>query len=675
MESIVDTLGSSLNETENACHSTGEEEKYLVGLNPEQRDAVDSIEGPLLILAGAGTGKTRTITSRLAHIIKSGKAWPSQTLTVTFTNRAANEMSDRVQSYLQPKVIEFHWLGTFHFMSSRMLRQQAKLVGLTSSYSILDTLDQTKICKEVMEDAGYNSRQQQEQWNPKTLAVCIDRWKNRAITPDIIPIEEQGFADGKVVSLYKEYQNRLLRLNACDFGDLILHMVEILRTNPDVQEHYRRKFKYISVDEYQDTNVAQYLWLRLIAGNNRNVCCVGDDDQSIYGWRGAEVNNILEFSKCFDGTKVIKLERNYRSTQHILGAASSLISKNASRHQKIVYAGRPKEDLVDSEKVQIRSTYSGNEEVRLINDDIDLWISKCKRRYSDIAILVRATWQLREFESQFIETGTPYRVIGGLKFYERAEIKDAISYLKLVLSPDNDLAFERVVNQPKRSIGNSTILKLRSIARDRSLSLIEASKFALKEGFIKGKAGAGLSDFIGMIFRWQSYFTDQVKVSELLNEILVDTKYLVMLKAQEEKRYSSGTQIENLNELLGELERYSDLRTYIERVELQTDKTDQTKSDEVQLLTFHAAKALEFPLVFLPSWEENIFPNARSLNESPNSIEEERRLAYVGITRAKESCRISFASGRYTFGSWQNNQPSRFLSELSEADIEMTYIH
>ena len=674
MESLVKTLDRSMKETDRGSRSAFEP-KYLKELNPEQREAVLNTEGPLLILAGAGTGKTRTITSRLAHIIDSRKAWPSQTLTVTFTNRAAKEMSERVYSYLELEDLEIHWLGTFHFISSRMLRQNAKLVGLTSSYSILDTLDQTKICKEVMEEAGFTSRLQQEQWNPRTLAVCIDRWKNRAITPDIVPIEEQGFANGKVVSLYKEYQNRLLRLNACDFGDLILHVIEILRTNPEVQEHYRKKFKYISVDEYQDTNVAQYLWLRLIAGNNRNVCCVGDDDQSIYGWRGAEVNNILEFSKNFEDTKVIKLERNYRSTQHILSVASSLIKNNASRHKKIIYSYKTTADLVDSEKVQVRSTYSGEEEVRLINDDIDLWTANPKRNYSDIAILVRATWQLREFESMFIESGTPYRVVGGLKFYERTEIKDAISYLKLVQSPNNDLAFERVINQPKRSIGNSTILKLRLIARDRNLSMLEASKCALKEGIIKGKAATGLSDFIGLVFKWQSHLTEQLKIAELLKEILIDTKYIEMLKAAEEKKYNAGTKQENLNELIGELDRYSDLQTYLERVELQTEKTDLPSNDEVQLLTFHAAKALEFPLVFLPSWEESIFPNARCLNESPNGLEEERRLAYVGITRAKESCRISFASGRFTFGTWQNNQPSRFLSELSESNLEMTYIH
>ena len=673
MNDILETPDSS-SFNENDAGLLASKPKYFDSLNPEQREAVLHTEGPLLILAGAGTGKTRTITSRLAHIIDTRKARPSQTLTVTFTNRAAKEMSDRVLSYLEPDVQSVRWLGTFHFISSRMLRYNAKLVGLTSSYSILDVIDQTKLCKELMEEAGFSDKQMQEQLNPRTLAVYIDRWKNRAIGPASIPIEEQGIADGKVVGLYRKYQSRLLELNACDFGDLILHMIEIMRSNPEIQERYRNQFKYISVDEYQDTNVAQYMWLRLIAGNQSNVCCVGDDDQSIYGWRGAEVNNILNFPKYFDNTKVITLEQNYRSTQHILSAASSLIKNNMSRHKKVIYPGRPKGELIDAEKIQVRHAYSGTDEVRLISDDIDLWVSNRQGRYNEIAVLVRATWQLREFESIFIESGTPYRVVGGLRFYERAEIKDAISYLKLVNAPDNDLAFERIVNQPRRGVGDSTIQKLRSLARNGSLSMFEATKLALRQGAIKGKAAQGLSELVGLIYRWQSSITDNIKVAGLLTNILDDTKYLVMLKAKEDKNYSVGTPIENLNELLGELERYTDLQSFLERIELQTERTELPENDEVQLLTFHAAKALEFPLVFLPGWEENIFPNARTLNESPNAIEEERRLAYVGITRARESCRISFASGRYTFGSWQNNQPSRFLDELSEGDVEMTYV-
>ena len=649
------------------------EPKYIGELNQEQKEAVFHTEGPLLIIAGAGTGKTRTITTRLAYIIDTRKAWPSQTLTVTFTNKAARQLKERIQQLVGLESSELRWVGTFHSISARILRQNAQAIGLTPSFSILDTIDQAKLCKELMQEEGFTETQLKEKWNPRSLAITIDRWKNRAILPERVPFNEQKFADGKVVDLYKKYQNRLRQLDACDFGDLILHVIELLSNNNDIQKRYHQQFRYISVDEYHDTNVAQYLWVRLMTNERRNICCVGDADQSIYGWRGAEVGNILEFPKQFEGAKIVKLEGNYRSTKHILAAASKLIQGNKQRYTKNLYTAGDNSDETDIERVKVRSVYSGDDEVRLISEDIESWATSNNRKYSEIAILVRATWQLRLFETYFIEYGIPYRVIGGPRFFERAEIKDAISYLKLVQTPSNDLAFERVVNQPRRGIGDSTILKIRLVARDRNISMFEATQLALKEGQIKGKAGIGLRDFVGLIFKWQSHLTEQVNIALLLKDILDDTRYLEMLKAKEEKRYQAGTQRENLNELLSDVEKYDDLGSYLERIELNTDRTDDHSEDEVQLLTFHAAKGLEFPLVFLPGWEENILPHIRSIDESPNGVEEERRLAYVGITRAKESCRISFASGRNSFGGWQHNQPSRFLGELSDDDIEMSY--
>lgn len=647
--------------------------KYLEPLNPEQKEAVLHTEGPLLILAGAGTGKTLTLTTRLAHIIDARKAWPSQTLTVTFTNKAANELRERTRNLIALEPTELRWVGTFHSISARILRQNAEYVGLTSSFAILDTIDQVKLCKEVMQEEGFTAKQLQEQWNPKSLATIIDRLKNRAILPDNVPANEYKFANGKVAILYKNYQARLRQLNACDFGDLILHVIELLTTKTDIQEKYRNQFRYISVDEYQDTNVAQYLWLRLVTNKHRNICCVGDVDQSIYGWRGAEIGNILKFSDCFEHAKIVRLERNYRSTKHILSTASKVIEGNKSRYEKNLYPAGKNANDIDIEKVDVRSVYSGEDEVRLITSDIESWRSKHNRKYSDAAILVRATWQLRIFETQFIEYGIPYRVIGGPRFYERAEIKDAISYLKLVYAPNNDLAFERVVNQPRRGVGDSSVLKLRMLARDLNLSMFDATKIALDKGVIKGKAGAGLKEFIELISKWQSYLTENLNLAELLKDILDDTKYLKILKAQEEKNYLAGTKTENLNELLTDVARYNDLGSYLERIELNSDRSAEEAEDEVQLLTLHAAKGLEFPLVFLPGWEENIFPNARSINESVNAVEEERRLAYVGITRAKESCKISFAQGRSMFGGWQTQQPSRFLEGLPEDHIEMNY--
>lgn len=647
---------------------------FVKDLNEQQQEAVRKTEGPVLILAGAGTGKTRTLMSRLALIIASRKASPYETLTVTFTNKAANEMRERAQQLVKPLTgSEPRWLGTFHSLSARMLRHHSKLLGLSSDYSILDTSDQEKLCSEIMEEAGFSTTQMREQWQPRQLRTKIDRWKNHAIQPNQVPIEEQKFADGKVVNLYKQYQDRLSRLNSCDFGDLLLHMIEILRSNKFIQEQYCNQFKYISVDEYQDTNIAQYLWLRLLTNERGNICCVGDDDQSIYGWRGAEVKNILNFSNQYKNVTIIRLEGNYRSTEHILKTATYVIQGNKNRHQKILYPAGNNASLTDIDRVKVRSVYSGDDEVRLISDDIESWRSQHDRTYSDIAVLVRATWQLRIFETHFIEYGIPYRVIGGPRFFERAEIKDAISYLRLVETPNNDLAFERVVNQPRRGIGNSSIVKLRQFARDRNLSMFGATKDALREGLIKGKAGAGINDFTELIIKWRSSLAENAKLPELLKDILDDTKYLDMLKAQEQKKYHAGTQRENLNELLSDIEKYSDLRSYLERIELNSERSADNAEDEVQLLTLHAAKGLEFPLVFLPGWEENIFPNARSISESPNAIEEERRLAYVGITRAKDSCRISFAQGRYFFGGWQSQQPSRFLEGMPEDNVEMNY--
>ncbi|MEO0714988.1 MAG: UvrD-helicase domain-containing protein, partial [Pseudomonadota bacterium] len=601
--------------------SAQDDADYLDGLNPEQREAVLHTDGPLLVLAGAGTGKTRVLTTRLAHIIETRKAWPSQTLTVTFTNKAAREMRERAMQLIGPDGDGLRWLGTFHSISAQILRRHAELVGLKSSFTILDTDDQIRLCKQIVEAEGIDPKR----WTPRMLAGLIDGWKNRALTPDKVPGDEAyQFADGKGVKCYEIYQARLKVLNACDFGDLLIHNITIFQQNPDLLADFHTKFRYILVDEYQDTNVAQYLWLRLLAQGNSNICCVGDDDQSIYGWRGAEVDNILRFEKDFPGAKVIRLERNYRSTKHILAAASSVIDHNKSRLGKTLYVGAEGADDPDSEKVRVRGLWDGEAEARLIADDIESWRA-AGHAYADAAVLVRASWQMRLFEERFIMLGIPYRVIGGPRFFERAEVRDALAYLRLVRSPDDDLAFERVVNQPKRGVGASSVQKLQRYARDDGRSLFTLTPMVLQTDEIKGPAKRGLTKFIDQINMWRDRLANGLPHTELAEIILEESGYTDML--QKDRSPQAQTRLDNLKELINAIGQFDSLPAFLEHIELIMDVSGESGGDEVQILTLHAAKGLEWPLVFLPGWEEEVFPSRRSLDESGmKGLEEERRL-------------------------------------------------
>jgi DNA helicase-2/ATP-dependent DNA helicase PcrA len=638
---------------------------YLEGLNPEQRDAVLTTDGPLLVLAGAGTGKTRVLTTRLAHIIGTGLAYPSQTLTVTFTNKAAREMRERALKLTGEAGEGLSWLGTFHSISAKILRKHAELVGLKSSFTILDTDDQIRLCKQIIEAENIDPKR----WTPRFLASQIDGWKNRALLPAKVPEDEAfNFADGKGIRCYKIYQDRLRVLNACDFGDLLVHNITIFQNNADLLAEFHRKFKYILVDEYQDTNVAQYLWLRLLAQGTGNICCVGDDDQSIYGWRGAEVDNILRFEKDFPGAKTVRLERNYRSTEHILAAASSVISNNKGRLGKALYVGGDLADDPDAERVKVRGIWDGDAEARLICDEIESWANK-GRSYEDCAILVRASWQMRLFEERLIILGIPYRVIGGPRFFERAEIRDAMAYLRLIRSPDDDLAFERVVNQPKRGVGNTTVQKLQRYARDDGRSLFVLTPMVLQTDEIKGPGKRGLTQFVDQINMWRDRLNNGLSHTELAQVILDESGYTDML--QKDRSPQAQTRLDNLKELVNAMGEFDSLPAFLEHVELVMDVSREGGGEEVQILTLHGAKGLEWPMVFLPGWEEEVFPSKRSLDESGiKGLEEERRLAYVGITRAREKCQISFVANRQIYGRWQSVLPSRFVDELPHDHVE-----
>ncbi len=638
---------------------------YLQGLNPEQKEAVLTTEGPLLVLAGAGTGKTRVLTTRLAHIIASGLAFPSQTLTVTFTNKAAREMRERALKLTGEAGEGLRWLGTFHSISAQILRKHAELAGLKSSFTILDTDDQIRLCKQIIEAENIDPKR----WAPRFLASLIDGWKNRALVPDRVPQDEAyQFADGKGIKCYEIYQARLKVLNACDFGDLLIHNITIFQKNPDLLADYHKKFKYILVDEYQDTNVAQYLWLRLLAQGSSNICCVGDDDQSIYGWRGAEVDNILRFEKDFPGAKVIRLERNYRSTAHILAAASSVIDHNKGRLGKTLFVGDEQAENPDAEKVKVRGLWDGEAEARMICDDIESHAAK-GGAYEDCAILVRASWQMRLFEERLILLGIPYRVIGGPRFFERAEIRDAMAYLRLIRSTDDDLAFERIVNQPKRGVGNTTLQKLQRYARDDGRSLFTLTPMVLQTDEIKGPGKRGLTTFVDQINLWRDKHNNGTPHTELAQIILDESGYTDML--QKDRSPQAQTRLDNLKELINAMGEFDSLAGFLEHVELVMDVGGNANGNEVQILTLHGAKGLEWPLVFLPGWEEEVFPSKRSLDESGmKGLEEERRLAYVGITRARECCRISFVANRQIFGRWQSVLPSRFVDELPEGHVD-----
>ncbi|NBB52989.1 UvrD-helicase domain-containing protein, partial [Rhizobium sp. CRIBSB] len=634
---------------------------YLAGLNPEQRLAVETTEGPVLVLAGAGTGKTRVLTTRLAHILATGRARPWEMLCVTFTNKAAREMRERITHLIGPSAEGLRWLGTFHSVAAQILRRHAELVGLTSSFTILDTDDQERVVKQLLEAANVDTKR----WTPRSLSGLIDHWKNRGWTPEKLPPGED-FANGKGHGLYAAYQARLASLNACDFGDLLLHNLTILSKHADIAEEYRRRFRYILVDEYQDTNIAQYLWLRLLTSSTGNVCCVGDDDQSIYGWRGAEVDNILRFERDFPGARIVKLERNYRSTGHILGAASGLIAANRDRLGKTLWT----EDQ-GGEKVQVRGVWDGEAEARLIADEIET-ARRSGTKYSDMAVLVRASFQMRAFEERFVMLAIPYTVIGGPRFFERAEIRDAHAYLRLVMSEADDLAFERIVNVPKRGIGDTSVQKVLSIARQLGVPALAAVRELITSDELQARTRTALSNFLRDIDRWRALAADTRHWS-VMETVLEESGYTDMQKAD---RTGGQTRLDNLKELVQSMQQFETLQAYLEHVSLVMDLDRGTADDPggegaVQIMTLHGAKGLEFPLVFLPGWEEGVFPSQRSIDEKgEKGLEEERRLAYVGVTRARTNARISFAANRLVYGRWTSQLPSRFVDELPVANVE-----
>jgi DNA helicase-2/ATP-dependent DNA helicase PcrA len=640
---------------------------YLSGLNAEQRAAVETTEGPVLVLAGAGTGKTRVLTTRIAHILNLGLAYPSQILAVTFTNKAAREMKNRIGLLVGGAVEGMPWLGTFHSIGVKILRRHAELVGLKSNFTILDTDDQIRLIKQLIQAENLDDKR----WPARTFANMLDGWKNKGLTPkDISEGDARAFANGKGRELYAAYQARLMALNACDFGDLLLHPIALFRAHPDVLAEYHRRFRYILVDEYQDTNVAQYMWLRLLAQRPKdvpqNVCCVGDDDQSIYGWRGAEVDNILRFDKDFPGATVIRLERNYRSTAHILGAASHLIAHNEDRLGKTLFT-----DTAHPEdpKVEVNAGWDSEEEARAIGEAIEDLQRRDNHDLNDMAILVRASFQMREFEDRFVTMGLNYRVIGGPRFYERMEVRDALAYFRCVCQPADDLAFERIVNTPKRGLGDATIRLVHDYARARAIPLIAAAGEMAETEELKPKPRATLRRVVADFRRWSELLAT-VKHTELAEQILEESGYTEMW--QNDRSAEAPGRLENLKELVRSMEQYESLPSFLEHVALVMDTEQNAEQDAVSIMTLHSAKGLEFETVFLPGWEEGLFPHQRSLDEGGRSgLEEERRLAYVGLTRGKRRVKIWFVSNRRIHGLWQSTIPSRFLDELPEAHVEV----
>ncbi|HKU64591.1 MAG TPA: UvrD-helicase domain-containing protein [Rhizomicrobium sp.] len=636
------------------------EPSYLTGLNKEQREAAEAVDGPVLVLAGAGTGKTRVLTTRLAHILATRRAWPGQILCVTFTNKAAREMKERIGALIGGVVEGMQWLGTFHSIGAKMLRRHAELAGLKSNFTILDTDDQLRLMKQLIEAEGVDEKR----WPARTLASMIDGWKNRGLNPaDVSEGEAQGYAFGKGKMLYHLYQDRLKALNAADFGDLLLLTLNILKANPDILADYRDRFRYMLVDEYQDTNVVQYLWLNLLARGSGNVCVVGDDDQSIYGWRGAEVENILRFERDFPGARVIRLERNYRSTPAILGAASGLIAANKGRLGKTLWTeGEP------GEKIRVAGVWDAEEEARNVAADAEDR-HRQGHLYSQMAVLVRASFQMREFEDRFISLGLPYRVIGGPRFYERQEIRDAMAYLRLIAQGDDDLAFERIVNKPKRGIGDASVASLHAFARARQMPLLPAAREIADTDELPPKARKALSELATNFARW----SDTAKVlphTELAEMVLDESGYTDMLKA--DKSAEAPGRLDNLKEFVRSMEGFESLAAFLEHVSLVMEIAQDESGDRINLMTLHAAKGLEFDTVFLPGWEEGLFPSQRTMDENGLAgLEEERRLAYVGITRAKKRARISFAANRRVHGSWQSALPSRFIKEIPESHIDV----
>ena len=632
---------------------------YLKNLNKAQKEAVTYLDGPLLIVAGAGSGKTKVLTTRIANIIKEKKAFANQILAVTFTNKAAKEMQMRVSKILGSSAIGLSWLGTFHSICAKLLRKHASAANLNSNFTIIDSDDQIRLVKNICKSENVDVKK----LSPKYILAIIDRWKNKGFYPDKVIINKKDVYEKTILPIYKIYQQKLTDLNSCDFGDLILHSVKILEENTDVREIYKKNFKYIMVDEYQDTNFIQNKWLNLLVDNNKNICCVGDDDQSIYSWRGAEIKNFLEFDKIYDNTKVIRLEQNYRSTQNILSTASDLISNNENRVGKTLET-----TMEDGDLVSLNCFKNGKDESIGISDEIE----KIKKKFSlnNIAILVRAIFQTREFEERFLKIGMPYRILGGTKFYERAEIKDCVAYLRLVYQEKDDLAFERIVNNPKRSIGETTLKDIHTFSKKNSLCLEISAKRMIDQNLIKPKAKVGLNIFLDLIYKWRNDLRKKgINHVKLLQLILDESGYSAKLKSK--KDLENENRLENIKELLSAMKEFDNLESFLEHVSLATSIDQDWEGEKINMMTMHSSKGLEFDVVFLPGWEEGLFPHQKSIEEKgQNGLEEERRLAYVGITRAKKKVIISFSMNRFYQGDWIDSIASRFINELPEKNLE-----
>ncbi len=632
---------------------------YLKNLNDAQKNAVLSIDGPLLIVAGAGSGKTKVLTSRIAHIIKTKNAFPNQILAVTFTNKAAKEMHSRVSKILGASAVGLSWLGTFHSICAKLLRKHASAVNLKSNFTIIDTDDQIRLIKNICKAENIDVKQ----LAPRYIIAIIDKWKNKGLYPQEVSINKKDIYEKTILPVYKIYQQKLVELNACDFGDLILHSVKILEKSKDIRDIYCKNFRYILVDEYQDTNYIQSKWLNLLAEKNRNLCCVGDDDQSIYSWRGAEIKNFLEFDKTYKDTKVIRLEQNYRSTENILTVASSLISNNQNRVGKTLKSTMEAGDLI-----QLNCFKNGKDEAIGVSDEVE----KIKKDFSlnNMAILVRAIFQTREFEERFLKIGMPYRILGGIKFYERAEIKDSVAYLRLIYQDKDDLAFERIVNNPKRSVGESTIKTIHEFSKTSKLSLENSSRKMIEKNLIKPKAKIGLNIFLDLISKWRNDLNiKKINHVKLLQIVLDESGYSAMLKNK--KDLENENRLENIKELLSAMKEFDNLESFLDHVSLATSIDQDWEGEKINMMTMHAAKGLEFDVVFLPGWEEGLFPHQKSIEEKgQNGLEEERRLAYVGITRAKKKAIISFSMNRFYQGDWIDSMASRFIEELPDDNLE-----
>jgi len=633
--------------------------EYLNNLNKAQKEAVMHLDGPLLIVAGAGSGKTKVLTTRIANIIREKKAFPNQILAVTFTNKAAKEMQIRVSKILGSSATGLSWLGTFHSICAKLLRKHAPAVNLNSNFTIIDTDDQIRLVKNICKSENIDIKQ----LAPRYILAIIDRWKNKGFYPDEVVLGKKDIYEKTILPIYKIYQQKLTELNSCDFGDLILHSVKILEKNPDIREIYSKNFKYILVDEYQDTNFIQSKWLKLLSEKNKNICCVGDDDQSIYSWRGAEIKNFLEFDQVYENTKVIRLEENYRSTENILSVASNLISNNQNRVGKTL-----KTTMEEGELIKLNCYKNGKDEAIGISDEIEN--IKKDYSYNNITILVRAIFQTREFEERFLKIGMPYRILGGIKFYERAEIKDCVGYLRLVYQERDDLAFERIVNNPKRSIGDSTIKNIHEYSKIQKICLETSSRKMIQENLIKPKAKIGLSSFLDLLSKWRNDMRiKNMSHVKLLQTILDESGYSAMLKNK--KDLENENRLENIKELLSAMKEFDNLESFLEHVSLATSVDQEWEGEKINMMTMHAAKGLEFDVVFLPGWEEGLFPHQKSIEEKgQNGLEEERRLAYVGLTRAKKKVVISFSMNRFYQGDWIDSMASRFIDELPEKYLE-----